>query len=111
MGRSSRSSLLTVTVVLGGSTIIVFVVLLVFLAPLGIREAQRRWFFYQTRNNPKCLIEEDCLPAVHCTPPEDAVRCITDRGERRGVCVCSDWGIRARDVAPLTDAGGADGPP
>ncbi len=71
----------------------VLVALVIWLAPLGVHEARRSWFFYKKRNNPPCqgMEPESCFPFAleNCRPPRYYVSCHPKDGawgER--VCIC-----------------------
>jgi len=98
------------------STLVVLLILvlsaLVFLlAPLGIAEAQTRWFWYKNRNNSACVYHEDCL-SMNCPAP-NGVFCHWREVERKGICVCRRWGLMRENMVTsvptacggVTDAG------
>lgn len=85
--------------------ILILLALVLLLAPFGYREADRRWFFYKHRNNPRCLVHDECF--VMGCPPPNGVFCHWHEEENKGVCVCQRWGLMREDGA---DAG-SDGSP
>ncbi|KYF84133.1 hypothetical protein BE20_56155 [Sorangium cellulosum] len=57
--------------------------------------AEREAFFYQHRNNPRCLYHEQCL-SMNCPPPR-GVFCHWHEEEYNGVCVCQRYGLQRSD--------------
>ncbi|AUX30405.1 uncharacterized protein SOCE836_025080 [Sorangium cellulosum] len=64
--------------------------------------AEREWFWYKTRDNPRCYYHEECF-SMSCPPP-NGVLCVWNEKIREGVCVCQQNGLGLKP-SDLVDAG------